>query len=127
LVSVIAVEDCHMMGSPDDLLSFFNTGAGKTHDIAKKMRVVLETYCRATYPNCFEADNMLGTMVGKIRTAGDQHPAYPLLDDLDKINDYTRDSHHGSDPTDGVADQFDQSEMRGYVRKTLKISNNLQA
>ena len=111
----------------DDLLLFWNTGAGKTHDIAKKMRVVLETYCRATYPNCFEADDMLGTIVGKIRTAGDQHPAYLLLDALDQINDYTRDSHHGADPTDGADDQFDPTEMRGYVRRTLKISNNLQA
>jgi wobble nucleotide-excising tRNase len=111
----------------DDLLSFFNTGAGKTHDVAKKMRVVLETYCRATYPNCFDAADMLGTIVGKIRAAGDQHPAYPLLDDLDQINDYTRDFHHGDDPTDGTAEQFDPTEMRGYVRRTLKISNNLQA
>ncbi len=111
----------------DDLLSFFNTGAGKTHDIAKKMRVVLETYCRATYPNCFDAADMLGTIVGKTRAGGDQHPAYPLLDNLDQINDYTRDSHHGADPTDGATDQFDQTEMRGYVRRTLKISNNLQA
>ena len=111
----------------DDLLSFFNTGAGKTHDIAKKMRVVLETYCRTTYPNCFDAADMLGIIVGKIRVAGDQHPAYPLLDNLDQINDYTRDSHHGSDPADGAADQFDQTEMRGYVRRTLRISNNLQA
>jgi wobble nucleotide-excising tRNase len=111
----------------DDLLLFFNTGAGKTHDVAKKMRVVLETFCRTTYPNCFDAADMLGTITGKIRAGGDQHPAYPLLDTLDQINDYTRESHHGADPTDGAADQFDQTEMRGYVRRTLKISNNLQA
>ena len=111
----------------DDLMLFVNTGAGKTHDIAKKMRVVLETYCRSTYPNCFDPADMLGTMVGKIRSGGDQHPAYSLLDGLDQINDYTRDSHHGSDPTGTPADRFDQSEMRGYVRRTLKLSNNLQA
>lgn len=111
----------------DDLLSFFNTGAGKAHDIAKKMRVVLETYCRSSFPGFFAADDMLGTIVGKIRTGGDQHPAYALLDDLDQINDYTRDLHHGDDPTDGAADQLDDTEMKGFVRKTLKISNNLQA
>ncbi len=111
----------------DDLLAFYNTGAGKTQDVAKKMRVVLETYCRASYPSSFDADDMLGTIVGKIRTGGDQHPAYSLLGDLDQINDYTRDFHHGDDPTDGAADQYDSTEMRGYVRRTLKISNNLQA
>lgn len=111
----------------DDLLSFYNTGAGKAHDVAKKMRVVLETFCRSAYPNCFDANDMLGEIVGKIRSGGDQHPAFALLDDLDQINDYTRDSHHGDDPTDGAADQLDDTEMKGYVRKTLKISNNLQA
>ncbi len=111
----------------DDLMAFLNTGAGKMHDIAKKMRVVLETYCRATYPNSFGTDDMLGNIVGKIRAGGDQHPANPLLDDLDQVNDYTRDFHHGDDPTDGTADQFDPTEMRGYVRRTLRISNNLQA
>ena len=70
---------------------------------------------------------MLGTIVGKIRIEGDQHPAYPLLDDLDQINDYTRDFHHGEDPTIGAADQFDPTAMRGYVRRTMKITNNLQA
>jgi hypothetical protein len=73
------------------------------------------------------ANDMLGEIVGKICGAGDQHPAYALLDDLDQINDYTRDSHHGDDPTDGAADQIDDTEMKGYVRKTLKMSNNLQA
>jgi wobble nucleotide-excising tRNase len=111
----------------DDLLSFYNAGAGKARDVAKKMRVVLETFCRSAYPNCFDANDMLGEIAGKIRAGGDQHPAYTLLDDLDQINDYTRDSHHGDDPADGAADQLDDTEMRGYVRKTLKISNNLQA
>jgi wobble nucleotide-excising tRNase len=40
----------------DDLISFLNSGAGKAHDIAKKMRVVLETFCRSAYPNCFDAN-----------------------------------------------------------------------
>lgn len=111
----------------DDLLSFYNTGAGKARDVAKKMRVVLETFCRSAYPNCFDANDMLGEIAGKIRAGGDQHPAYALLDDLEQINDYTRESHHGDDPGDGAGDQLDDTEMRGYVRKTLKISNDLQA
>ena len=96
----------------DDLLSFYNTGVGKAHDIAKKMRVVLETFCRSAYPYCFDANDMFGEIVGKIRVGGEQHPAYALLDDLDQINDYTRDLHHGDDPTDGAADQLDDTEMR---------------
>lgn len=111
----------------DDLLQFFNTGAGKAHDVAKKMRVVLESYCRSAFPGVFEPTDMLGAIVKKIRDEGHQHPAHTLLDDLDQINDYSRDHHHGVDPTDGVTNQTDDTEMRGFVKKTLRISNNLQA
>lgn len=111
----------------DDLLQFFHTGAGKPRDIIKKMRIVLETYCRTAYPGRFERDDMLGDIVRKIREGDDQHPAAALLDDLDQINDYSRDHHHGEDPTDGVSDAIDDKELNGYVRKTLRISNNLQA
>jgi wobble nucleotide-excising tRNase len=111
----------------DDLLKFIHTGSGRLHDLIKKMRVVLETFCRATYPGSFEPNDMLGDIVRKIREGGDQHPAAALLDSLDQINDYSRDHHHGEDPKDGVSDQIDSRELAGYVRKTLKISNNLQA
>ena len=111
----------------DDLLSFLNTGVGKTHDIAKKMRVVLETFCRSAYPGYFDPDDMLGDIVKKSREGGDQHPAHALVDDLDQINDYSRNLHHGDDPTCGADDGLDNTEMNGFVRKTLKISNNLQA
>jgi wobble nucleotide-excising tRNase len=110
----------------DDLLNFVNTGVGKPHDISRKMRVVLETFCRASYPGFFGPNETLGEIVGKIRQGGDQHPALAFLEELDQINDYSRDHHHGDDPTDGAGDQFDDTELNGFVRKTLRISNNLQ-
>lgn len=111
----------------DDLLQFLNTGAGKAHDVAKKMRIVLETYCRSAFPGSFAPTDMLGEIVRKIRDGGQQHPAHALLDHLDQINDYSRDHHHGVDPTDGVIDHTDDTEMKGFVKRTLRISNNLQA
>lgn len=111
----------------DDLIQFIHTGVGKAHDIVKKMRVVLETYCRAAYPGTFDPDDMLGEIVSKTREGGVQHPVHPQLDELEQINDYSRDHHHGDDPTDGVPGQTDDTELKGYVRKTLRISNNLQA
>jgi hypothetical protein len=39
----------------DDLQAYIMTGAGKDRDIIKKMRIVLETYCRSTYPGSFAA------------------------------------------------------------------------
>ena len=82
----------------DDLQAYAATGAGKDRDIIRKMRVVLETYSRSTYPDSFASGDMLGRMVEKIREAGDTHPALAAVDELDQINDYSRDHHHGEDP-----------------------------
>lgn len=111
----------------DDLQAYITTGAGKDRDIIRKMRIVLETHCRSTYPGSFGPDERLGGMVEKIKKTGDQHPASALVDELGQINEYSRDHHHGEDPEDGVQDLIDAQELTGYVKRTLRIANNLQA
>jgi wobble nucleotide-excising tRNase len=111
----------------DDLQSYMATGAGKDRDIIKKMRIVLETHCRSTYAGSFAPDDRLGSMVEKIKKAGDQHPAWAIVDELEQINDYSRDHHHGEDPQDGSSDLIDTQELTGFVKRTLRIVNNLQA
>jgi hypothetical protein len=91
------------------------------------MRVVLETFCRTTYPGYFQAGDWLGDMCRKIREAGDQHPAWALYDILDQINGYTSQYHHGEDMDDATPDDIDPNELTGFVRRTLKIVNALQA
>ena len=111
----------------DHLQSFLTTGAGNVLDIIRKMRVVLETYCRTTYGSSFAAEDWLGDIVRKIRDGGVSHPAQALYDELDQLNDYTKQYHHGEDVTDATPDQVDSTELTGYVRRTLKIVNALQA
>jgi wobble nucleotide-excising tRNase len=111
----------------DDLQTFLTTGAGNVLDIIRKMRVVLETYCRTTYPSSFAAEDWLGDIVGKIRDGGTAHPAHALYDELDQLNDYTKQYHHGENVSDVTPDQIDSTELTGYVRRTLKIVNALQA
>jgi wobble nucleotide-excising tRNase len=111
----------------DDLQAYVTTGAGKDRDIIRKMRIVLETHCRATYSGSFEPDDRLGGMVEKIKKTGDQHPAWALVEELDQINEYSRDHHHGEDPKDGSSDLIDPQELTGFVKRTLRLVNNLQA
>jgi wobble nucleotide-excising tRNase len=111
----------------DDLQTFLTTGAGSVLDIVRKMRVVLETYCRTTYLASFTAEDWLGDIVGKIREGGAAHPAHALYDELDQLNDYTTQYHHGENVSDTTPDQIDPTELTGYVRRTLKIVNALQA
>ena len=111
----------------DDLQAYVTTGAGKDRDMIRKMRIILETHCRSTYPGSFAPDDRLGGMVEKIKKTGDQHPAWALADELEQINEYSRDHHHGEDPQDGSPDTIDSQELTGYVKRTLRIANNLQA
>lgn len=111
----------------DDLQTYLTTGAGRSLDIIRKMRVVLETYCRMTYPSSFLATDWLGDMVRKIREGAAAHPAQALYDELDQINGYTSQYHHGENVADATPDQIDPTELTGFTRRTLRIVNALQA
>jgi wobble nucleotide-excising tRNase len=110
----------------DDLVTYVTTGAGKPLDLIKKMRIVLETHCRNSYLAYFGATDWLGDIVRKIREAPNDHPAKPLYDELDQINDYTASYHHGEDVADVTPENIDPDELTGFVRRTLKIVNALQ-
>ena len=112
----------------DDLQTYMTSGAGILLDLIRKMRVVLETHCWTTYPAFFQpAQDWLGEIVRKIREGGDQHPAKDLYDELDQVNDYTSQYYHGEDVADATPDQIDPQELTGFVRRTLRIVNALQA
>lgn len=111
----------------DDLRSFVSNGSGNRLDIVRKMRVVLEAYCRTTFLSSFQDNDWLGDMVRKIREGGAAHPAAGFYDELDQINDYSAEYHHGEDNNDATPDQIDDTELKGYVRRTLRVINALEA
>ncbi|MGA7155748.1 MAG: AAA family ATPase [Acidobacteriaceae bacterium] len=111
----------------DDLISFHRDRAGKPIDIYRKMRTVLETYLRTTFPASFtEQEKWLGDMIRKIREEGTSHPAHHLYDDLNEINE-SAEYHHGEDLSDNTSDTIDPQELGGLVKRTLRIVNALQA
>lgn len=107
----------------DDLLAYRNLGQGEPRDIIKKLRVVLETKMRDLYPASFAPADNLGGILGKIRGGGADHPAAARYDELDRINDYTQDYHHGEDPRGMQEPPLDQQELLGFVDQTLRIAN----
>ena len=110
----------------DDLVAFYRTRVGQPVDIVRKMRTVLEAHLSITYLSCFQEAQWLGDMIKEIREAGPSHPAYPLYEDLDLINE-TAPYHHGEDLLNVRADSLDFTELNGLVKKTLRIVNALQA
>jgi len=59
-------------------------------------------------------------MVGKIRGCGDAFPLFAICDDLDEINTYSRRYHHGENPH-AATEPINDSELKGYVKRALKI------
>jgi wobble nucleotide-excising tRNase len=108
------VLDCNV------LANYHTTGEGNPRDLVTKLRPILETHCRKVSPGEFVGDP-LGTIIGKVRAAGVAHQLYPLLDDLDVLNEYTRRYHHGENPYAGQ-EPFSETEFQGFVKKTLIIT-----
>ena len=112
----------------DDLQAYVTLGRGNPTDIVRKMRTVLEHYCWATFPSHFESGtDVLGTILRKIRDGGPQHPANNLYEEINEINDYTSIYHHGENTVQIVMDQLDESELTGFAKRTLRLTNNLQS
>jgi hypothetical protein len=104
-----------------DLLLFYKTGEGRPQDIVTKMRFVVETYCTYTYPEFFGSDDSLASIIEKIRSTGEQHPACELLDELDAIHAFSREHYRGPDFDCTDAGPLDLDELTDFVRRTLKI------
>jgi len=104
-----------------DLLFFYKTGVGRPRDIVTKMRFVAETYCTYTYPGFFDSEETLESIIEKIRTTGEQHPACALLDELNEIHEYSRNHQRGDDPSGNAADPIDIEELTAFVGRTLRI------
>lgn len=104
----------------DSLQRFNSSGEGEGRDVIQKIRPVLEGYCRNLYPTQFAEQEMLGTIVGRIREAGAEHPLHAIVDDLDELNLYCRRYHHGENPN-AATEAIDNAELQAYVRRTLKL------
>jgi wobble nucleotide-excising tRNase len=104
----------------DPLQSFYSHGAGERRDVIQKLRPVLEGYCRNLYPTQFGEQELMGSIVEKIRQAGSTHPLHPIVEDLGELNMYCRRYHHGENPS-AATEPIDDTELQGYVRRTLRL------
>lgn len=107
----------------DALLNFMASGTGDPVDLIKKMRVVCESYFRFAYPGFFDEGDNCGAILQKIRDGGDEHPAHAKYDDLDEINDYSSQYHHGENARKPDEQAIDRTELEGYVERALILVN----
>ena len=106
------------------LQRYFSIGEGETRDVIQKIRPVLEGFYRNLFPAQFLDGDMMGVIVGKIRAAGPSHTLYPIADDLDEINIHCCRYHHAENPN-AANEAIDDTELQGYVRRTLSLTGSL--
>jgi wobble nucleotide-excising tRNase len=104
----------------ETLQRFFSDGEGAPMNVIQKIRPSLEAFCRTLCPTQFGEQDMMGTIIGRIRETGAAHPLFGIVEDLDELNMYCRRYHHGEGPNP-AAEQIDDAELQGYVRQTLKV------
>ena len=104
----------------ETLQRFYSDGDGAPMDVTQKIRPVLEGFCRTLCPTQFGEQDMMGTIVARIREVGPTHPLDGIVEDLDELNMYCRRYHHG-EGRNPAAEPIDDAELQGYVRRTLKI------
>lgn len=103
------------------LLDYYHDSKGDSRDVVQKIRPVSETYCKILGGSLFADNDTLGVMVGKIRNAGAGHQLFPLCDDLEDLNEYTRRYHHGENPN-AATEQISDAELQGKVKLTLELT-----
>lgn len=103
-------------------MQFFYTNAeGNPREIGRKLRPTLESYLRRIAPGQFAHNDNLGAMLRKIRDGGDTHPLASLYSELNDINEYSTGYHHGEDPNAGTVQRIDDTELRTFVVRTLRL------
>ncbi len=93
---------------------------GSELDIIRKFRPLLETYYATHFPLLFKPEHTLGDISSAIRSVGETHPLYSIMQKLEEINLYTRDYHHGSDAGQQPA-IINSNELRGKAIDVLSI------
>jgi len=101
------------------LLAFRDERTGTQLDVAKAIRPFLEELYRVRFPGLFLATDGLGDFVVKARDAATLGTLQinPLeLQELDNLNQYSRQFQHGQSPT------ISADELHSFVRRALKLA-----
>ena len=112
----------HYKPDRNAITTYLNDRDGQPHHVVQKIRPVLETYCKLLGGGTLVESDTLGTIIVKIRNAGAGHQLFPLCEDLEQLNEYTKRYHHGENPQSAATEPINDTELQGYVRRTLEMT-----
>jgi hypothetical protein len=106
------------------LLHYFHRNEGEPRDVIQKIRTVLESWGKFVAPGLIANKDTLGVIVDRIRDAGPGHQLFPLADDIDDLNEYTKRYHHGENPN-AATEPINDTELQGKVQLTLELTGGV--
>ena len=105
------------------LLEFYRERKGVPLEVARSIRPFIEGMLRAHFPGHFQPKEWLSDFIVKIRNAsntdGLSH-AQADLPEIEAINDYSKKYHHDQNPG-AESETLSEDELRGFVKRTLKL------
>lgn len=103
----------------DLLKDFVSQRQGVAREVVRAIRPTLETYLRFVFPDRFDRNDWLGTIIEKIRDGGAEHPLANQLGDLEHCNRDTQ--YHGADRQTGSAETLSVDEVGELAERCLSI------
>jgi wobble nucleotide-excising tRNase len=92
--------------------------------VAKAIRPMLEGYLHLRFPRCLDKSKMFGEAIAAINGAAitsPLHHAKNLVEELKQINEYAKQFHHDTNPTGADSVQTTETELQGFVKRSLDV------
>lgn len=108
---------------------YINTGArddDERRKMARAIRPLLENYYRTKFPNEFMGNEWLGDFIAKVKASngiGVFKATHVCISELESINNYTKQYHHGDNPNADSIPIVD-SELSNYAKSALNLIMN---
>ena len=107
------------------LREFLDTGTANSREIAESVRPVLEGFLRVAFPKDFPPGTLLGPFIHRCQQkvgSQDEILEAALIQELRELNDYAREFHHETNPTFWQTVVINETQLEGYVKRTLDFA-----
>jgi len=105
------------------LSTFYQGEGGDPRDVVRRIRPIVETFMVKIEPELAKIGS-LGDKLAKVRKEGMPQSLLDKYDVIDDLNTFSRKYMHG-EGRNPDAEQLSVDELRGYVKKTLRLTGSL--
>ncbi|MDO8472563.1 MAG: AAA family ATPase [Dehalococcoidia bacterium] len=107
-----------------ELRVYVSMGTGNSHEVARSIRPLLETFLRVARPEDFPSGTLLGPFLNRCRQRDgtpNQILAADATQELREIVEYANRFHHDTNPA-WQTEVINDGELRGFARRALEFA-----